>query len=484
MQTFILRTALALMTGTVTFAQTPELIRGLFAMNAASLAAEGLPAAGVAPGARFALLGRNLGSTLEHVTARVTIDGASLDATLLSVTPQRIDALLPLHAPLGLGSVALEVNGTQLTAPIRIVERAFGISSEPVPGANGRRLRGTGLGRDRSPAGIEVIVAGQSVPAGGVTSHPDGWEDIDFDVPTGTESCATPVGVRINGRVSNTAIFATADDCPAPGSGSREDRNTGTIVLSRTHSAFEGFSSIADLGDGAFLRGPGFAGSYRPFGTVQAGSCTLQYFIEQDAPEIPFQELDAGPRLDVRGPKGTRDLERRSKGHYTREFGQQLETSIPGLPQQSSELYLERGEYTITGFGGADVGPFSTRITVPAPTVWTNTEVAASIDRARDLQIEWRDGSEQQIVTFQGASVAGERPQVAAAFTCAERGDKGALTVPASFLSALPATQRRGDSIVTFSVAAERPVEFTATGLDGPGTLSYSQAGTNQAQFR
>lgn len=453
-------------------------------MNAASLAAEGLPSAGVAPGARFALFGRDLGSTVENVTASVMIEGASIDATVLAVTPKRIDARLPLHSPLGSGTVTLEVNGTKLTAPIRIVERAFGVSADPVPGSNGRRLRGTGLGRDDSPIGIEVIVGGQPVPAGGVTRNPDGWEDIDFDVPAGTESCATPVSVRINGRFSNTAILATASDCPAPGNGESEDRNSGTITLSRTASAFDGFRSIADNGDASFLRGPGFTDSIEPFRKVQAGSCALQYFIEQDAPEIPLQELDAGPRLDVQGPKGLRDLEQQSKGHYAREFGQQLDASIPGFPQQPGELYLEQGEYTVTGVGGADVGPFSARITVPAPTVWTNPQAVTNIDRARDLRVEWRDASAQQIVTFSGFSVAGERPLVGAAFTCTERGDKGALTVPASILSALPATPRQGGSIVTFSVDASRPVEFTATGLDSPGTLSYSQATASQGRFR
>lgn len=486
MQPLTHRMALAMITGAICFAQSPELIRGLSAMNAASLAAEGLPAAGVAPGARFAVLGRDLGSAKEHVTARVTIDGASIEATILAVTPKRIDALLPLHSPLGSGTVTLEVNGTSLTAPIRIVERAYGVSAEPVPGSNGRRLRGTGLGRDDSPAGIEVIVAGQAVPAGAITRYPDGWEDIDFEVPEGTASCATPVSVRFNGRVSNTAIIPTASDCPAPGNGNREDRNTGTIALARTTTAFDGFRGVADSGDATFLRGPAFAesGSPRPFESVQVGSCTLQFFIEQDIPEIPFQELDAGPRVGVQGPKGARDLERKSKGHYNREFGQQVDFSIPGVPQQPGDLYLEQGEYTVTGLGGADVGPFSARIDVPAPAVWTNAQVAASIDRARDLRIEWRGASAQQIAAFTGFSVAGQRPLVGAAFTCTERGDKGALTVPASILSQLPATPRQGGSLVTFSVQAERPVEFNATGLDEPGKLSYTQATASQAQFR
>lgn len=481
MQTLIQRTLLTLTASVLSFAQTPELIRGLSAMNSASLAAEGLPGAGVAPGSRFALFGRSLEADPAQVRANVIIDGATIEATVLSATSKRIDALLPLHAPLGSGKVVLDVNGTTLSAPIRIVERAFGIFAEPVPGSGGTRLRGTGLGRDNSPVGIEVIVGGQAVPAGGVTRYPSGYEDIDFSVPEGAASCATSVSVRANGRVSHSVLIPVAADCPAPDPGRQS--NHGSVSLTRAQAAFEGFRQTADHGTGSFFRAPGGSPSLSPSG-ASAGSCTLQYFIEQDLADIPVEGLDAGPRLEVAGPKGVRDLELRSKGQYDRELGEVIEASFPGFPQQPGGLFLDAGEYTISGFGGADIGPFTAKINVPEPAVWTNRAVAEAIDRAQDLRIEWTGGDASQLVTFSGFAVAGARPLVGAAFSCIERGDKGFLTVPSQILSELPASGGRDGGQVIFAVTPERSAEFSAAGLDGPGALDYSQGLTSQAQFR
>lgn len=481
MPTFIHRTILALVASAAGCAQVPELIRGLSAMNSASLAGEGLPDAGVAPGARFALLGRALDTApRESIRAAVAIDGATADAAVVAVSAKRIDLLLPLYVPLGRGTVTLDINGTRLSAPIRVVERAFGIFAEPVPGSGGRRLRGTGLGRDDSPAGIEVLVAGQAVPAGGVTRHPDGFEDIDFEVPAGLASCGTPIAVRASGRISNAVLLPTAPDCPQHGSA--EERNHGTVTLSRSESAFEGFRQTADFGAASFFRAPGagLSGS----ASVRSGSCALQYFIEQDPVEEPLRGLDAGPRLEVAGPKGTRDLAMRSKGLYDRDLGQVIEAAFPGFPEQPGGLFLEPGEYNVTGFGGVDIGPFTARLEVPVPAVWTNREVVTAVDRTQDLRIEWRDASEHQFVTFSGFSIAATRPLVGASFTCIERGDKGALTVPAQILSALPASSGGDNGQVIFAVTPERPAEFTAAGLDGPGAIDYSQDLTSPARFR
>lgn len=487
------------------FAQTPELIRGLGAMNAANFAAPGLPASGVAPGARFVLFGRALGpaepltqetaveTSLGGVSVSVTSGGSTVEAFVMSVAANRIEAMLPLHAALGTGTVTVQVSGEKLTANIRVVERAFGIRTfgpmglgpamltEPArPGALAR-LRGTGLGSEQSPDGIEVLVAGVAVPAAGVTRLASGWEEIDFEIPADAPSgCGIAVAVRHGSTVSNYASVATASDCALPGVEPASVR-TGQLSLVRSASEWSGIRASTDVGLGWFQRGPDGITEVPLLGQ----GCTVYYTIEQDPPSRPVTPFDAG-RLELSGPDGVREIARQSKGSYSSLLGQLTEGSdVPATP--GNGLFLAQGEYTFSGSGGEDVGAFTARLSVPAPLVWVNTVASLErIDRASDLTIEWRDSTAGQVVTVSGfAMVPGSRPLVGAGFTCLERGDKERLTVPSYILSALPATTSSdADGMITIGANALRPAEFTAPGLDRPGTADYSQSVSRQTRYR
>lgn len=463
---------------------TPELIRGLSAMNAASLAAEGLPYSGVAPGARFVVYGRALGPVepvtqenadatgLAGVTVRVTTGGKTVDAWVMSVSAKRIEALLPLTAETGAGRVALTVNGTDLSAPIRVVDKAFGIQDARVKVASPGELaqvRGTGLGRDLTPKGVEVILAGHAIPAGGTARFASGWETVSFDVPEGVTGCSIPMAIRTGGALSNFSTLAVGD-CP-DNEGSSEDKRIGGLQLSRTESTFQSVDMKIDSGSGWFVKG-GY-GSAVP---ASFASCTVQYWIEQDMATPPTVGLDAG-RIDVTGPRGSRELEQQSIGAYASALGQMmnLPQPIPGFP--GGELYLDPGDYTFAGSGGADVGPFTVQVKVPEPAVWKNRGELGTVDRSKDLKVEWSNATEEQLVMVSGISVTAQRPAASAVFTCYERGDKGALTVPAAILSALPATPAANadSSMLMMGVSTMKPAEFSASGLDH-GTADFSQS--------
>lgn len=500
-----LLSALFALASSVLPAQTPELIRGLGAMNAASFAADGLPAAGVAPGARFVLFGRALGpvepikqetaaeTSLAGVSVSVTSGGSTVQAYVMSLAENRLEAMLPLNAGLGAGAVTVSANGVNLTTSIRVVERAFGIRTSG-PQGRGRavvaetirpgsiaRLIGTGLGRDASPSGLEVLVGGAALPASGVTRLDSGWEEIDFEIPEWiAPGCEIPVAVRHGATVSNFASLPIGEGCPDAQSGAAEAPVRGaTLSLVRSTAVFSAMRSVNDVASGWFLFGP--AGS----GFTPSVGCTLYYSIEQDQATPEVTGLDAG-RLELTGPLGTREIERQSKGAYSSPVGQAMEG--PGVsPAPGGGLFLSPGDYTISGSGGADVGPFSARLSVPEPAEWTNNNATLDrIDRSSNLTIEWRGATEAQLVTVSGFSTAaGRRPAVAASFTCTERGDKGRLTVPAHILSALPATtSSEADGMLTFAADPVRPTEFAAQGLDRPGTAGYSQSVIRTTQFR
>jgi hypothetical protein len=416
---------------------------------------------------------------LAGVSVRVTSGGSTVDAWVMSVSEKKIEALLPLHAALGEGKVDLTVNGVALSTSIRVVEHAFGIESSRVKvGAPGElaQVRGTGLGRELTPVGVEVLLAGNVVPAGGASRMASGWEVISFDVPEGLRGCAIPLAIRTGAVLSNFSTLSVGE-CPGEDPAPAETR-VGGLMLSRTESEFSGMKMKIDSGDGWFQK-TAFAQSGR---AVTTGACTLVYAIEQDIATPPFTGLDAG-MLEVSGPAGTREIERQSLGAYSSMLGQQMDITppIPGFP---NELFLTPGDYTFTGSGGADVGPFTTQVRVPEAAIWKNRGDVATVDRSRDLRIEWTNATEEQIVTVTGISVAGQRPAVAAIFTCTERGDKGALTVPAAILSALPATPAKsGDSAMMMGVSSINPATFTAEGLDR-GTAEYTQSIMNATKYK
>lgn len=453
------------------WAQSPALIRGLAAMNAASEIPAGLPDAGVAPGSRFVLLGQDL---KPEATARAVIGDVSVDVAVVSVTARRIEAILPLHTPTGSGTVIVTMDGRELRAPIQVVDRAFGIRSVTVKDGEPARVNGTGLGVDASPAGVEVIVAGQTVPALSA-ARVDGWEDLTFAVPAGVEGCAVPLAVRVAGRLSNFARMKTATCVPAEPE--TEERREGTIHLTRTAMEFAGMGMTADSGAASFVKGVALSAT-----AGLESSCTVRHLIEQDETGPVTTGLDAGA-LQVAGVRGTRKIERQSRGHYASDLGQKFDGPvIPGLP--TGELFLEPGEYTVTGAGGEDVGAFTAQLTVPKAVEWTNRAQLETVERAAGLRVEWRDGAADQIVTLMGMAMVAVRPAVAAMFVCQARGDAGSITVPPSILSALPATSGEEDeAVLQLSVAPEKATAFTAPGIDR-GWATYTQENMRSTRFQ
>src|SRR5262249_30327872 len=100
---------------------------------------------------------------------------------------------------------------------------------------------------------------------------------------------------------------------------------------------------------------------------------------------IVITPLDAGPLLNITGPNGTQQAMKikstltTGPAAYSGMLGGGVPLPptpfpIPGLPGPKP-LWLDPGDYTVdNGGGGADVGPFSTTMTVPAALVWTNAD--------------------------------------------------------------------------------------------------------------
>jgi hypothetical protein len=135
------------------------------------------------------------------------------------------------------------------------------------------------------------------------------------------------------------------------------------------------------------------------------------------------------------------------------------------------------GTFTFKGTGGADVGSFTSAITFTNPLLtWTNQNVAATIDRSKDLQVTWTGGNPGTYVFISGTSTT-PPPQLLGGFTCLAKADDGKFTVPSYILSALPAG--KGGTEIQNAIYAP----LSASGLDiavADGTVSFSVTSTYQ----
>jgi len=525
-QSSLVAIAISILPAAPIAAQSPA-IRSGGVVNAASLAGRGLPNQGVAQGSQFAIFGTGIGPDepvqakafpfpttdgLGGVTIKVAAGGSTVDAIMISVSANKVVAVLPSTVPVGTGQVSLSYQGTAVNAEILIVKTNFGIFNRGDSGAGaavlrniaedgsatensltsparpGQRvsLRGTGLGpvAGNEAAGpitgdiaedVEVWVAGKPANVTAKGRAADccaGVDQVTFEVPQGVAGCYLPLAIRAGSVVSNFATMAVsvAGGCPdalidletlKPGG----NFSSGFIGLTRTSFALDQFESVSEAGSAAFTR-------YRiddllafqsPFSAPPIGSCTVFTFSDAIQPvSFTSQILDAGPALTVTGPKGSRQLTKR-EGVYLAEFA--TTTLIPGVPLPV-ETYLDPGTYTVSGPGGEHVGAFSNTLIVGQSINWANRSTVGTADRntvsrAADLPITWTGPGDNDLVTITGVSPSETR--ATATFLCIERGSAGRFTVPSWVLSALPAS-RNGFLSVASSLNPGTRLE--ASGLD------------------
>jgi hypothetical protein len=174
--------------------------------------------------------------------------------------------------------------------------------------------------------------------------------------------------------------------------------------------------------------------------------------------------LDAGT-ITFTGPAGppvTLPLELGIKGMY-------------GAILSAGAIPSSGGTFTFTGSGGADVGSFTSTVTLSNPIFnWTNQSVAATVDRTQGLLVTWTGGNPDTSVVISGTSTS-TASGLLAGFGCRVAAEAGQFTVPSYILLGLPGgsggVNMQNDIFSTLS----------ATGLDtssAGGTISYNVPAT------
>lgn len=359
---------------------------------------------------------------------------------------------------------------------------------------------------------VEVYVGGRraTVSYKGRSGCCAGIDQIAFVIPEGVEGCYVPVAVKIGDVVSNfttMSISRSGDVCSDPtlsnadleralGSGSYR---SGFIALARGVIKLDipglgsaevrsdtGSASFSAVDSSQLLIAPG-ASSGRV--TVALGACVVSTFTVRSTPTNPgevtpvtlpaVRQLDAGPVINVSGPKGPKQLTRLSPGVYSSQLGGG--TNIPGLPNvpglpANQPDYLDAGDYRIDNGGGSSgtdaIGPFQTSIRLPAATAWTNINDVSAVVRSQGQLITWSGGAADGYVGITGVA-ADANAGTGSAFTCVERASAGRFTIPSYVLLSLPASTGQTDAVsLTYQ---SDPVRFTASGLDAGYVYGLSQ---------
>ncbi len=355
------------------------------------------------------------------------------------------------------------------------------------------------------PLIVEVFVGGRlaNVRYRGRAPGFTGLDQLVFDLPQGVRGCSVSFALRVGGNISNfttipvagpnTRICSDPNGFPEgtlsniPAGGLRIGILTLGRVLTKVSAAGFTADSTVDIGLGSFTRyDVNTLIRSRAMDTASYGSCVVYTFRGAAETPDPVEGagLEAGAELTVAATGGTKPMRRVERGEYSGEFGNaisglpNLPGGIPGLPGTGSPPYLQPGAFTVTGPGGAEVGPFTARITIPQGFVWTNQDATTSVSRGgQGLTVNWTGGSATDFVVVAGSSFRGGTPDVGAQFFCSAQNSDRTLRVPPEVLAALPPSETiEGTPAGILLVSNSSGVEagrFQATGLD-LGTLGYA----------
>jgi uncharacterized protein (TIGR03437 family) len=339
---------------------------------------------------------------------------------------------------------------------------------------NGDDASGAGLGLNMPNLPVILWLGGveASISYQGRSGCCIGEDQIVFTVPNNVPTgCAVPLVLQINGAISNTVFMPVAN-------GSRDCTpvNPALASVNVEQAVTAGPITFAQIGLAKNLNpnGPGYVDnlnttfakitSYTPgsqpfflswVDDQPVGTCVV-YNNLKGGGNTPngtnFSRLDAGESITVKGPNGSQTLPVGLGGGHP--------------PIDTDGSFLVPGPYTVSGTGGADIGPFSAAITFPSLPKLASPANNASVPRADGMTITWTGGDPSGNLQLVVTSAIDQTSNFAIQAICNAPTGPGTFTIPPYVMLALPSGPYAGFTIAP--ITAEVP--FTATGL-GVGIL-------------
>ncbi len=477
----------------------------------------------IGPGAIQVVSSFPLPRTLGGTSVRINTGGTEIDAIMIYSVVTQVAFIVPSATPVGNATVTITFSGRSTAPfPVRIVANSPGIyalnqaGSGPgiftdpnfVPNTLVRTARNggtwiawvTGIGRvagnesdgplpgDQTDLNVVALVGGRRarVVYRGRSGCCAGLDQIAFEIPENVSGCYVPVMIAVNGVASNSVTISISADggpCTEPnglsladltaaearGSISRGSINLMQTSLSIEVPLFGSFDTRTDTGAGAFGRQTfaQFLSAQSLTGISAVGGCFV-YSFEGLSPlntdKVGAEPLDAG-RITVTGPAGTKEITRTAVGVYSETLGGGGQ-AIPGFPGGGTP-FLDAGNYTVAGAGGAQVGAFNVSLQVPSLVRWLNKGLINQVTRSQGVTVTWTGGGPNDTVEILGGSLLNSIG-IGAAFLCRERASAGTFTVPPEVTGALPVSESiQGVPAGTLAVGGgPPPARFSATGLD------------------
>ena len=463
--------------------------------------------------------------TLNGASITVVVGGVTTHPALYYTSPAQFAAVLPAATPAGTGTLTVNYRGANSApAPIQVVASAVGINEYnqiPIPlgllntnvdlGVATDAVSGallsftnsatpgqiitlwtTGLGADPADSDttysstphsvntpLQIYVGGilATILYQGSAGYP-GVNQINLTIPAGvTTDCQVPLVAVTGAIISNVVVLPIhqgGGTCVSQLTGGRsiagdqilkDTQDTirgGSLTVMQTNDTnAKGVLTVSNSAGASFAKSTGLLGGATGRGdNLSPGSCAVYPIITGGA--ITVVGLDAGS-VTLTGPAGL---------------------SIP-LPEQlgikgqngatlAAGVIPAGGTFTFHGSGGADVGPFTSTVTIANPNFnWTNPSAAATIDRTKGLLYTWTGGLPGTYVFLGGTSTGSG---VTAGYSCKVAMEAGQFTVPSYILLGLPAGSG-GVSIQQHDTDSS----FTATGLDDgsvSAVIEFSVAAT------
>jgi uncharacterized protein (TIGR03437 family) len=496
-------------------------------------------AGGIAQGSMFTIYGTNLGptaswtayqfpipSTVNGVTVSITQGSTTLQAYLLYVQANQINAIMPSSTPLGTVQVTVTYNGIpSAAAPVTIVPVAVGINSSnygsgpgiiknyisptnqpyntastPAKPGQVEIIVGTGLGaittpdNQSPPAGapttvVQVVIGGiqAGVSYSGRAPGNAGQDQINFTVPPNVPlGCSVPLQVSAGGTWSNTVRIAISSDgshCqdsfnPLAGL-STTGGNTGTLGLVRVNfsgqldpTSSSSTTASLDLGFGTFTKtNPGTDFTYSPIANLPPpGTCASTSKGNLDLSAVMGNASSLDPTIAA-------DLDAGAQLTVTGGAGGASGTMTQLLGATGPYVGVLGGVINVSGVTMPppflDGGPFTISgtggadvgkfsATVALAPAITWTNPPSTINRSSPLTLNWTGGSSSQTVMILGGS-SNQDTGASGGFLCIAPAGAHSFTVPVNSLATLIPTGGATDSSGPIGFLSLMPMNFGST---------------------
>lgn len=340
-------------------------------------------------------------------------------------------------------------------------------------GADGANDAGGSSGDQAAAGSFMLMVGGRQIApsfAGTTSGYPGLWR-ISFTLPSDIAAdCFASAQVSAGGELGNTVSIPIA----AAGQTACSDPDLSPEILAKiaaggeiTVGAFGVFRVLDTDAAVTIEASSGFVGRYLAsawalnFSGPTFGPCRLYdrtYPVGGKDPASPEVRLDAGPQLPLSGPSlagGTALARTLTPDGPVYEF----------LPPTGT---FATGQYTLTGNGGPQVGPFNVSALFPASFTVTNWDAVTAVNRAAPLTLNWTgSGFDKVAIVISTSALVGTNEHLAT-LNCMVPGSPGTYSIPPEALAGLlPVTSMFGALSVQ---ATSVPGTFTATLASGGQT--------------